>query len=499
MPGKSFFHTDKRRPVDEIMELIKNKYVDDVSVDSLADTAIQAMLSKLDPHSVFIPAEELIQVNEDLAGKFYGIGIEFNILDDTLHVINVLKDGPSDKAGLLTGDKLLKVNDSSIAGVKIDAEKLRKLLRGDRDTKVTVTLMRNTTIKQITITRDAVPLRSVDASYMLTNGTGYIKLNKFSSQTYREFMEALEGLKKQGLKQLVLDLRGNGGGILEEAVEMADEFLDGDKLITYTEGKHAPRKEYRCRRVGQFEKGTLAILADEGTASASEVLIGALQDWDRAIIIGRRTFGKGLVGQQFDLSDNSALRLTIARYYTPLGRSIQRNYAKGGKAYFNEITNRYHDGETQYADSVKNDSSKIYHSKSGKKLFGGGGISPDYFIALDTSGYSLPLVLLAEKNTLQDFAYRYYLQNQNRVKEFKDCNSFIQNFSLAPFEWDNFTTTAAKDSIILTKLTAIEKDHIQLNIKAAIARILWHTEGFVEVLNTNDNGVRKSLQILGNN
>jgi carboxyl-terminal processing protease len=312
-------------------------------------------------------------------------------------------------------------------------------------------------------------------------------------------MEALEGLKKQGLKQLVLDLRGNGGGILEEAVEMADEFLDGDKLITYTEGKHAPRKEYRCRRVGQFEKGTLAILADEGTASASEVLIGALQDWDRAIIIGRRTFGKGLVGQQFELSDNSALRLTIARYYTPLGRSIQRNYAKGGKAYFNEISNRYHDGETQFADSVKNDSSKVYHSKSGKKLFGGGGISPDYFIALDTSDYSLPQVLLAEKNTLQDFAYRFYLQNQTSVKNYKDCNSFIQNFSLPTAEWDNFIKQASKDSISLTNLNEAEKKHILLNIKAAIARMVWHTQGFVEVLNTNDEGVIKSLQLLEKN
>ena len=278
MPGRNFFSLEKRRPIQEIMDLISNRYVDNVKVEALTDTAIEAILSKLDPHSVFIPAEELQQVNEDLAGRFFGIGIEFNIFDDTLNVVNVVKDGPGEKAGLLTGDKFLKVGDSLVAGRNTPVETFRRLLRGERGSEVNVTYLRGTEQKKVTITRDAIPISSVDASYMMNSETGYIRLNKFSSQTYREFMLALEALKKAGLKKLVLDLRSNGGGVLDEAVEIADEFLDGDKLITYTEGKHVDKKEYRCRRQGQFETGPLIVLADEGTASASEVLIRELPD-----------------------------------------------------------------------------------------------------------------------------------------------------------------------------------------------------------------------------
>ncbi|MBK7433933.1 MAG: S41 family peptidase [Chitinophagaceae bacterium] len=334
MPGKSFFHTEQRRPIQEIIDLIRNKYVEEVDLNALSDTAIQAMLNKLDPHSVFIPAEELQQVNDDLSGRFYGIGIEFGIFDDTLNVMQVLKDGPSEKAGIVTGDKMLMIGDSVVTGKGNDSDKFIRLLRGERGSKVVIRVLHGSGIKTVTISRGEIPLPSLDAAYMMDKTLGYIRLNKFSSSTYREFMDALVGLKKQGMQKLVLDLRDNGGGILEEATEIADEFLDGDKLITYTEGKHSAKKEYRCRRTGQFETGDLFILADEGTASASEILIGALQDWDRATIIGRRTFGKGLVQEQFDLSDGSAIRLTIAKYYTPIGRSIQRSYANGEKSLF---------------------------------------------------------------------------------------------------------------------------------------------------------------------
>ncbi len=497
MPGKSFLYLEKRRPMQEIMDLIQNKYVDEVKPETLADTAIQAMLTKLDPHSVFIPAESLQGINEDLAGKFYGIGVEFNILEDTINVTNVLKDGPSFKAGLQTGDKFIKVEDSLVTGIKIDGDKVRQLLRGDRGTKVNISFLRGAEQKKTTIVRDVIPLSSLDASYMMDNSVGYIKLNKFSQQTYHEFMDALLELKKQGLKKLILDLRGNGGGILDEAVEIADELLPGDKLITYTEGKHVPKKEYRCRREGQFETGALVVLADEGTASASEILIGALQDWDRATIVGRRSFGKGLVQEQFELSDNSALRLTIARYYTPVGRSIQRPYTNGGKAYYEEINNRFKDGETQNADSVKNDTTKIYKTKNGKIVYGGGGITPDYFVALDTAGYSLNTARLYAKGVVSTFAYKFYLQNATQLKTYKTPNGFIKNFLFTEANWKQFVITAAKDSITINNIAAKEKTDLINRIKSSIARQIWRNEGMVEVLNVDDNGVKKALEVLG--
>ena len=496
MPGKSFFYAEKRRPIQEIMDLIQNKYVDDVKTETLADTAIQAMLSKLDPHSVFIPAQDLQAVNEDLAGKFYGIGIEYNIFDDTLNVTNVLKDGPAFKAGLMAGDRFLKVEDSVVTGKNLLADNVKKLLRGDRGEKVNITILRGTQQKLVTVTRDAVPLYSLDAAYMIDKTIGYIRLNKFSQQTYREFMDALMNLKKQGLQKLVLDLRGNGGGILDEAVEIADEFLPGDKLVTYTEGKHTPKKEYRCRRDGQFETGALVVLADEGTASASEILIGALQDWDRATIIGRRTFGKGLVQEQFNLSDNSALRLTIARYYTPVGRSIQRPYNNGGKAYYEEIANRYHDGETQSADSIKNDTNKIFKTKGGKVVYGGGGITPDYIVAIDTSGFSLSVAKVYSKGIITNYAYRYYLQNLPQLSTYKTPADFIKNFILSNDNWQQFVTIAAKDSIALNSISPREKADITNRITSTIARQIWRTEGMIEVLNVNDNTVNKALEVL---
>lgn len=496
MPGKSFFYLEKRRPVQEIMDLIQNKYVDDVKMDALADTAIQAMLNRLDPHSVFIPAEKLDAVNEDLAGKFYGIGVEFNIFNDTINVINVLKDGPSFKAGLQTGDKFLKVDDSLVAGNKTDGDKIRKLLRGDKGSPVKILFLRGTDQKTVAVTRDAIPLSSLDASYMMGNGVGYIKLNKFSQQTYREFMDALMDLKKQGLKKLVLDLRGNGGGILDEAVEIADELLPGDKLITYTEGKHVAKKEYRCRRDGQFETGPLVVLTDEGTASASEILTGALQDWDRATVVGRRSFGKGLVQEQYELSDNSALRLTIARYYTPVGRSIQRPYTNGEKAYYDEISNRFHDGETQSADSVKNDKSKTYKTPGGKTVYGGGGITPDYFVALDTTGFSVSSAKLYSKSTTANFAYQYYLQHQQQLKAYTSPADFISKFSFSEEDWKAFTIVAQKDSVVLDTIGAKEKAGIISRIKSGIARQVWRTEGLVEVLNTDDNTIKKALDVL---
>lgn len=496
MPGKKFFSIDKSRPMQELMDLIRNKYVDTVDVNKLADTAISAILSKLDPHSVFISADEVEESNQDIAGNFFGIGVEFEVIDDTINIMYVVPDGPASKAGVLTGDKFIKVSDSIVAGVKIKYPRIKKLLRGANNTRVSIDIIRGTEKKNITIQRGIIPVSSIDASYMIEPGVGYIRLNKFSQKTYREFMESLEKLKGQGLQKLILDLRENGGGVLDQATEIADEFLDGDKLITYTVGAHFPKKEYRCKRPGLFETGKLLVLADEGTASASEILIGALQDWDRATIIGRRSFGKGLVQEQYDLSDGSALRLTVARYYTPIGRSIQRSYVKGEKAYYDEIMNRYHDGEVLTMDSIKNDTSKVYTTPSGKKVYGGGGITPDVFVALDTVKEGKVFTKIYMKGTLSSFAYKYFMQNRAALQSFKNTAAFTSGFNFDAGARQLFDNMAIKDSLNTTVLTAPEKEELEFKLKAMLARQMWRNEGFYEVLNIKDDMIKKALEII---
>lgn len=497
MPGRNFFSLDRSYPLQEVLNLIRNKYVDQVKVNDLTDTAISAILDKLDPHSVFISAEKVEGVNEDIAGNFFGIGVEFDLLEDTINVINVVPDGPSFKAGIKTGDKFIKVNDSLIAGRKLSTEAIKKLLKAGGGSQVVVEILRNSELKKITITRGLIPVSSVDAAYMIKDDIGYIRLNKFSQLTYREFMEKLETLQKEGLKKLILDLRGNGGGVLDQATEVADEFLDGDKLITYTEGSHFPKKEYRCKRQGLFETGKLVVLSDEGTASASEILIGALQDWNRAIIIGRRTFGKGLVQEQYDLSDGSALRLTIARYYTPVGRSIQRSYSNGGKAYYDEITMRFHDGQVANADSVKNDTTKIFKTQDGKIVYGGGGITPDIFVSLDTSGSDeFTMSKLYYKGSIGEFAYKYYLRNKDKIKVYKNAAEFAENFTLTGDDWQLFKGQLQKDSISVENISQKEKNELVIRIKSSIARQEWRNDGYYHSINTQDEVMKKAMEII---
>jgi carboxyl-terminal processing protease len=369
---KGFFATDKRGSLQEALDLIRQKYVDSVHVDSLEGKAIQEIMTELDPHSVYFPPVELKEVNEDLAGRFEGIGVEFNIFRDTVNIVYVVPEGPSDKAGLQIGDKILKVNDKMLTGRPFSTDEIKQMIRGEKASKAIILLLRNGQQKTVQVTRGTIPVASVDAAYMIDKTTGYIKLNKFSQSSYEEVMKALERLQKEGLQQLVFDLRGNGGGFMNEAVEIADEFLDGDKLIVYTQGVNNPRREYRAKRPGIFEKGKLIVLIDELSASASEVLAGALQDWDRATIIGRRSFGKGLVQEQYSLNDGSAIRLTVARYYTPLGRSIQRPYDKGKKVYMDELWNRYSNGEMFYADSNKIVMGKEYKTPAARSCTAAG-------------------------------------------------------------------------------------------------------------------------------
>jgi carboxyl-terminal processing protease len=495
-----FFLTRKPSSVEEVMDLISLKYVDSVPSDSLRDDAIDGILTHLDPHSVYIPAVDLSEVNEDLQGNFEGIGVEFQILDDTVNVMNVLPGGPSDHAGLQVGDKFLKVGDTVVAGNNITSDKIRRLLRGAGGSQVTVTLLPAGPAakpRNAVITRGMIPLPSVDVAYMINKETGYIRIGKFSETTHAEFAQALMKLQQQGLQRLILDLRGNGGGILQESIEVADEFLDGDKLIVYTVGARSPKVEYRCKRDGLFEKGKLALLTDEGTASASEVLTGALQDWDRATIIGRRTFGKGLVQEQYQLSNGAALRLTIARYYTPTGRSIQKPYDKGHDDYNEEVLKRFHDGEVLHGDTAVH-AGPAYKTLGPEKrtVYGGGGITPDIFVGFDTSTLSRSTTTLYVDGTLNRFIYTYYVQHLPAFKTYKGPAEFIAGFHADEALWKALVAYAAKDTVDLSTIPAREKEVLQHRVKALMARQIWRTEGYYEVSNTFDPVVAKALTVV---
>lgn len=496
--SRGIFATNRTTSLQEVVDLLNTKYVDKISTDTLTDEAIQAMLTHLDPHSIFIPATRVEEINEDLQGNFEGIGVEFFIIDDTVHVTNVLKGGPSEKAGLLAGDKFLKVGDSIVTGKSINIDRIKKFLRGAGGSKVSVTLLRNGKPIETAITRGTIPLYSVDASYMIDAATGYIHLNKFSGTTYEEFMKALEELQGKGMKKLIFDLRDNGGGILGEAVDIVDEFLDDQKLIVYTQGDKQKKMEYHCKRPGLFEKGELVLLVDETSASASEVVAGALQDWDRATIIGRRTFGKGLVQEQYDLSNGSALRLTVARYYTPIDRNIQKPYAGGREAYNGEVAGRYQNGELVKGDTSANHTGPVYETKiKHRKVYGGGGITPDIFIPLDTSTLSANLYVLFDNQLFSKFIYTYYRQNLTLFSQFKDPRDFAQRYTETDAAWNGLLQYAAKDYAINPgPVTPHDKTEIEQRIKSALARQIWRMEGFYEVNNAYDPAVAKGLEVL---
>ena len=489
----SFFKVPRRTPLQEVLDLVRLKYVDAINTDTLADDAIEEMLTHLDPHSIYIPASRLQEINEDLQGNFEGIGVEFQIIDDTVHVTSVLSAGPSDQAGLQPGDQFLRVGDSVVAGNNINGDRIKKLLRGPGASQVKITILRNQQEKVFTVRRGTIPLPSLDAAYMLTPRLGYIKLNKFAETTYEEFMQAIEKLQKNQMTQLILDLRGNGGGILQEAVQIADEFLDGQKLIVYTQGNKMRREDYTAKRPGLFEKGKLIILIDELSASASEVLAGALQDWDRATIMGRRSFGKGLVQEQYQLSDGSALRLTVARYYTPLDRSIQKPYSKGVDEYNRELYDRFHNGEVLNGDTSKTGHGPAYKTEGGRVVYGGGGITPDVFVALDSSILVSDISDAYPASRLNIFLYRYYLNNRNQLATYKTPADFNKRFN-AETLWEPLVSFAKKDSVDIAGITSGYKDVFLHRLKANLSRQLWRTEGFFEVWNSTDPVVRRAVE-----
>ena len=495
-PNTGFFATSNTSSLQEALDLIKLKYVDSVKIDTLQANAIREMMNELDPHSVYLPPVDVKVAHEDLSGKFQGIGVEFNLLRDTVNITYVIKDGPSDKAGIQIGDQIVKVNGTPLTGKDMTTTKIRNLIRGESGTIAKLDILRGGKPMVIDVTRGSIPTPSLVASYMIDRSTAYIKLDKFTSTSYREFMESMEALKKQGMNSLIFDLRGNGGGYMDQAIEIVDEFLSGDKLVVYTQGTNSPKKEYRCKRPGIFESGKVAVLVDELSASASEIVAGALQDWDRGTIIGRRTFGKGLVQEMFPLSDGAALKLTVSRYYTPLGRSIQRPYDKGGKVYMDEVWNRFANGEAYFADSAKASNGKQYKTPAGRVLYGSGGITPDVFVGLDTSRYSREIHKLFFNGTFNDFVFHYYLDNRTILDPYKTPAEYEKDFEPSKNMWSGFADWAKRDTVNLSGIPAAERQRVEDRMEATLARFKWRDNGFYQVLNSKDPVVLKAIEVV---
>ena len=429
----------------DVIDYIVNDYVDSVDIETLEQDAIEAMLKELDPHSIYITKEEFDAVNDPLVGSFEGIGITFRIEKDTITVINPISGGPSEKVGLMAGDRIVKVNDSLIAGVGLKNNDAMHLLKGKKGTKVDVSVFRRGVPKLInfTITRDVIPNYSLDIAYMVDKNTGYIKLNKFSTTTYNEFITAAMKLKSQGMNKLILDLRGNTGGLLQSAIEICDEFLENGLQIVYTEGKNRPRRHAFATSRGNLEDIDVAVIIDENSASASEIIAGALQDNDKGMIIGRRSFGKGLVQEQINLPDGSGIRITVARYHTPTGRCIQRHYENGDiESYYEDYYERYLNGEMYSEDSIVFDDSLKYYTPKGKVVYGGGGIMPDIYVPLITDTINTFYNLLANKGLIYQFAFDYTDRNRAFLNSFKDFESFNKNFNMNDKTYDELVEYA---------------------------------------------------------
>jgi carboxyl-terminal processing protease len=505
IPGTSSSQTiyEQALKFGRVLEWIDRYYVDSVNQKELVEDAIIEMLKKLDPHSSYLTKKEAEETNEPLQGNFEGIGISFNILYDTIFIISPISGGPSEKVGILAGDRIVKVDGINVAGIGITNEDVYRLLRGEKNTKVTVTILRRyvNELLDFTITRDKIPIYSIDASYKVKDDIGYIKINRFSMTTIVEFIEAVEKLKSQNVNNLILDLSGNGGGYLDIAVKLADQFLNNEKLIVYTEGINNPRREYLSTLKGVFETGNIVIIIDEGSASASEIVAGAIQDWDRGIIIGRRSFGKGLVQRPLKLPDSSMVRLTVARYYTPTGRLIQKPYDMSKSEYDNDIINRYNNGELSHKDSIHFPDSLKYNTlKNSRIVYGGGGIMPDFFIPIDTSFYSDYYRDLLRRGILNRFTLKYIENNRTRFESrYLTFNDFKINFEVTDKLLNELIEFANKEDLFKDKeAIEISGEKIKLLIKAYIARDLWSSSEFYEIMNENEVKYQKAIDILDN-
>ena len=484
-----------------MLSLIEDHYVDSADLNVLTEKAIVEVLHSLDPHSTYISAKDVKEMNEPLAGNFEGIGIQFNLLHDSIVIIEPIKNGPSEKVGLRAGDRIVTIDNEKVAGIKITTTGVRKRLMGPKGTKVDVGIFRSgeKDSKSYTIIRDKIPINSLDAAYMLNNETGYIKLNKFAATTEKEFLDGLMKFQGTSLKNLVIDLRGNPGGYMLAAVAIANQFLEGQKLVVYMKGRKIPREEYKSTGRGILQKAKLVLLVDEGSASASEILSGAMQDWDRGVLVGRRTFGKGLVQNGFYLTDGSQIRLTIARYYTPTGRSIQRSYKEGYDKYMESFIKRYSDGETQSADSIHLPDSLKYSTLVNKRpVFGAGGLMPDVFVALDTSYYTEYYSNLVRKGIFNIFTLEYADKNRKKlIAEYPSFDDYKARFAFTQDDIKQFIRTGEDAGVKYDdKQFNVSKDEIIKLLRALVATNLWQINEYFRIINEGDPVIDKALKIL---
>jgi carboxyl-terminal processing protease len=481
--------------------LINSYYVDSTDLGALADKAIIEILKNLDPHSTYISAKDVKEMNEPLNGNFEGIGIQFNLLHDTIIIIEPIAGGPSEKVGVKAGDKILTIDNQKVTGIGMSTTGVRNRLMGAKGTTVYISVLRKGVKDNLdfTIIRDKIPIYSLDASYMLNKETGYIKLNKFAATTEKEFSDAVAALKKKNMQNLILDLRGNGGGYMMAATSLADKFFPDQKLLVYLSGIKTPRQDHKSSGNGVLSSARVVVLTDEGSASASEILAGALQDWDRAVIMGRRTFGKGLVQNGFYLNDGSMIRLTIARYYTPSGRSIQSTYQDGYDKYMENFYKRFTDGEMISADSTHFLDSLKYQTLINKRtVYGGGGIMPDVFLAIDTSYNSSYLRKLAAKNIINSFVLEYFDKNRTTLNNtYKTFDEFNRKFSYTPDDIKAFIAKGESEGVPYDEAQFnISKDEILLIMKGLIASNIWKINEYYQIINKNDNVIDKALTVI---
>lgn len=486
-----------------LLRLINGYYVDSVNINEITEKAIVSILSELDPHSVYMSKDEVAKMNEPLVGNFEGIGITFNIFKDTLLVTTTVAGGPSEKVGLRAGDRIVEVDNKNIAGIGLKNSDVFDMLRGNKGTQVNLKVLRKNEpgLLDFTIIRDKIPINSLDAGYMLDDATGYIKLNKFSATTTEEFTTAMKELKKQKVQNLILDLRGNGGGYLNSAVEISGQFLENNQLVVYTSGINEPRKDYNATSAGEFKKGKLVILVDEGSASASEIVAGAVQDWDRGIIIGRRTFGKGLVQKPFYLTDGSMVRLTTAHYYTPSGRCIQKPYDEGLEEYRKDYQYRLSSGEMFSADSIQFADSLKFNTLINKRIvFGGGGVMPDIFVPLDTSSHYAYINRLRRNNIIYNYTLDYIDKNREQIKsKYPKFNDFDAKFSVTDDIITGIVENGVKEGIEKNaESLEFSRNDMKREVKALLARDLYERDAFYKVYLKDDKEILKALEVIRN-